>query len=205
MYKTLLMPISPFPTIVLNPYNLSPFYKYTPIRFNFTIQNTSIIPSTHYKCKIINKYNSFENTKVVVKHNTLIATYEELALLLFALKNIGTTDHFQPLIYTVLENRQKVLSTDINLFLNEITKTDNLFIDLKVGKKKTLFRFIIERNKKEITVQTKIYHPESLSSTNVLKLLSNQINQEMKLLSLSLYHYNRHLRPLRCLNRLHTF
>jgi hypothetical protein len=159
-----------------------------PIKFSFLEVETVIVPSSHYKIQLLNKYHSIEKTNLKVSSNGLKATYEELALLLFALKNLGINDKYQPLIYNISYNKEKPLSNNIKVFLNEIKKTDNLFIELSIGKNRLPFRFSVKKGQDEIIVETKVYHPNKLSSVNVLKALSYEINKEIELLSHIIYY-----------------
>ena len=163
-----------------------------PIFFSFSPQKTAIIPSQAHKFLLLNKYNSIEKTYVTVKNNDLIANYEELALLLMAIKNIGTTNKYKPIIYTLNDKKEKIEMPDnIYRFLHKVKEASVLFIEIKIGLHKTPFKFIIKDDTHNVIVETKIYHPDELSSETILKSLSHRINKEAKLLSFAQYKYHK--------------
>lgn len=153
--------------------------------FTYKVLYTKTTQSENHKINFLKNLNAKEKSYIVTNSGNNYGDFKYNALLFFIIQKLtNTEEHPTHIVGKLKDKTKKTLSENYLEFINEINDVNALQIDFLVGKDKLKYTMTVDNFLNIITISTSIFHPEEINTTNLLKLISTEINNGIKYLDL---------------------
>ena len=153
--------------------------------FTHKVLSTEIVQSKKHKINILKNYNARELSSIVTQSGNNMGDFEYNARLFFIMQKLTNTEEFPTYIIGRFNDKsERKMSENYIDFLEEIKSVNKLYINFLVGEDKLKYEMSVDNFLNVIIISTSVFHPEEISTRNILALLNGKINEGIRDLDL---------------------
>ena len=146
--------------------------------FSHKILYTEVVPSKKFKNSFLNKYMSMENSYIKSFCGDEIADFNYNCMIFYILQKMTDRDNCPTQVLGTLHNGIKiVMPTNYEEFRERVADVVAVEISFYAGEARVKYHLSVDNFMNIIKVSIRKFHPEELTSSNILKLLTNRINE----------------------------
>lgn len=153
--------------------------------FSHKIIHTGLYPSTKYKNAMLNRYASTENSYAQIFESGENATFEYNCLLFYILQKLTDRENCPTRAIGILPTGAELaMAEDIETFKEQIAYINAIEIRFMAGEAKVRYHLSVDRIMNIVKISIRRFHPEELTSSNILKLLTTKLNEGIRFLNM---------------------
>lgn len=165
------------------PYNTD--YSASKRWFSHKVLYTEIFQSKNHSHNSLKNCNDEERSYITTYSGNNVGDFKYNALIFFIIQKLTNTEENPTFVLGKGKDKnEKKMSENYFEFLKEMNDVNSLQISFPVGKEKTKYTMSIDNFLNIITVSTENLHSEKITTANLLKHLSVNINKGIMYLDL---------------------